>query len=108
MERRRALNVHVQAGISQHCIQAGDVVKGGRQDRTIGVGFVLPAKSGRVPIPSFCVEIGRWHRRAAESDRQEAPPRVRVDTRRGEKAIVFETCDHGFNDAVLHMNLVAH
>jgi hypothetical protein len=33
---------------------------------------------------------------------------VRVDTRRGEKAIVFETCDHGFNDAVLHMNLVAH
>ena len=36
-------------------IQAGDVVKGGRQDRTLGVDFVLPAKSGRVPIPSFCV-----------------------------------------------------
>ena len=47
-------------------IQAGDVVKGGRQDRTLGVDFVLPAKSGRVPIPSFCVESGRWHRRAAE------------------------------------------
>ena len=46
-------------------IQAGDVVKGGRQDRTLGVDFVLPAKSGRVPIPSFCVESGRWHRRAA-------------------------------------------
>jgi hypothetical protein len=29
-------------------VQAGDVVKGGRQDRTLGVDFVLPAKSGRV------------------------------------------------------------
>lgn len=47
-------------------IQAGDVVKGGRQDRTFGVDFVLPARSGRVPIPSFCVESGRWHRRADE------------------------------------------
>jgi hypothetical protein len=246
-------------------IQAGDVVKGGRQDRTLGVDFVLPAKSGRVPIPSFCVESGRWHRRAGEdagsfsssksylaskklrmaaklsksqgevwqkvaetqedlsasldkplyaaasptsyqlsvededlqkrketyraalskiiaekpdavgyafvingdintadtygsgilfrklwnklldaavleaiaelrrkpeapanpvtietiqqwfieaektavSERQEVPPRVRVDTRRSEKTVVFDTCDHGFNDAVLHKNLVA-
>jgi hypothetical protein len=246
-------------------IQAGDVVKGGRQDRTLGVDFVLPAKSGRVPVPSFCVESGRWHRRAGEdagsfsssksslsskklrmavrfsksqsevwesvagvqedlsasldkpvhaaasptsyqltvededlqkrketyraalakiieenpdsigyafvingeintadaygsgilfrklwnklldaaileaiaelrrkseapskpvttetiqqwfleaektgiSDRQEVPPRVRVDTRRGEKTVVFDTCDHGFDDAVLHKNLVA-
>src|SRR5262245_47179613 len=47
-------------------IQAGDVVKGGRQDRTLGVDFVLPARSGRVPIPSFCVESGRWHRRPGE------------------------------------------
>lgn len=47
-------------------IQAGDVVKGGRQDRTLGVDFVLPARSGRTPIPSFCVESGRWNRRAAE------------------------------------------
>jgi hypothetical protein len=47
-------------------IQAGDIVKGGRQDRTLGVDFVLPAKSGRVPIPSFCVESGRWRRRAGE------------------------------------------
>ena len=63
-------------------IQAGDVVKGGRQDRTLGVDFVLPAKSGRVPIPSFCVESGRWHRRADPARRllgarrtSQAPPR---------------------------------
>src|SRR6266513_430835 len=48
-------------------IQAGDVVKGGRQDRTIAIDFIVPAKSGRVPIPAFCVESGRWHRRKAES-----------------------------------------
>jgi hypothetical protein len=42
----------------------------------------------------------------AISGRQEVPPRVRVDTRRGEKTVVFDTCDHGYNDVVLHKNLV--
>jgi hypothetical protein len=28
--------------------------------------FVLPAKSGKVPIAAFCVEPGRWTRRGAE------------------------------------------
>ena len=58
--------------LSEHLdlyIQAGDIVKGGRQDRTLGVDFVLPARSGRVPIPSFCVEHGRWSRRASEDVR---------------------------------------
>src|SRR5476651_1868908 len=49
-------------------IQAGDIVKGGRQDRVIGVDFIVEKRSGRVPIPSFCVEQGRWHRRGSESD----------------------------------------
>ena len=49
-------------------IQSCEIVRGGRQDRTIGVDFVVPAKSGRVPIPTFCVEMGRWHRRGAESE----------------------------------------
>ena len=48
-------------------IQAGDIVKGGRQDRTLGVDFVLPPRSVRVPVPSFCVESGRWHRRRGEN-----------------------------------------
>ena len=60
------LEVENLSGALDLYIQAGDVVKGGRQDRTLGVDFVLPAKSGRMPIPSFCVESGRWHRRAAE------------------------------------------
>ena len=49
-------------------IQAGDIVKGGRQDRTLGVDFIVPAKSGKVPIPVFCVEAARWHKRRSESD----------------------------------------
>jgi hypothetical protein len=48
-------------------IQSGEIVRGGRQDRTFGVDFVVPAKSGRIPIPTFCVEMGRWHKRGAES-----------------------------------------
>lgn len=50
-------------------VQAGDIVKGGRQDRTLGADLVLAPQSGRVPIPSFCVESGRWTRRGDESDR---------------------------------------
>lgn len=49
-------------------IQAGDIVKGGRQDRTIGVDFIVPARSGKIPLPAYCVEHRRWHRRRDESD----------------------------------------
>src|SRR5438067_13594790 len=49
-------------------IQAGDVLKGGRQDRTIAIDFIVPARSGRIPIPAFCVESGRWDRRNAKSE----------------------------------------
>jgi hypothetical protein len=47
-------------------IQAGDIVKGGQQDRVLMMSMVLPAKSGKVPIGSFCVEQGRWAKRGAE------------------------------------------
>ena len=45
-------------------IQAGDIVKGGRQDRTIGVDIVIVPHSGNVPLAAFCVEQGRWAYRA--------------------------------------------
>ena len=50
-------------------VQAGDLVKGGRQDRVLGVSMVVPAKSGRVPISAYCVESGRWGRRGFEETR---------------------------------------
>lgn len=51
---------------SEVFIQAGDLVKGGKQDRVLTVSLVLPPQSGRLPIASFCVEQGRWTRRGME------------------------------------------
>lgn len=51
-------------------VQFGDLVKGGRQDRVLTVSLVLPPKSGRVPIGSFCVEQGRWAARGVEDARK--------------------------------------
>ena len=47
-------------------VQAGDIVKGGKQDRTFANDVVLGPHSGRVPIASFCVEQGRWSGRPGE------------------------------------------
>jgi hypothetical protein len=48
-------------------LQAGDIVKGGRQDRAIGTDFLLRPRAGRFPIQAFCVEQGRWSNRGQES-----------------------------------------
>ncbi|HEX6732031.1 MAG TPA: DUF6569 family protein [Pyrinomonadaceae bacterium] len=48
-------------------VQAGDIVKGGDQDRMISVDFIVPPRSKRMPIAAFCVESGRWNRRGNES-----------------------------------------
>ena len=48
-------------------VQAGDIVKGGKQDRVLAVDLIVPALSGRMPINSFCVEHGRWTARGDES-----------------------------------------
>lgn len=50
--------------------QSGDIVKGGRQDRTLQNDMILKPKSGKVPIKAFCVESGRWAQRGAESGSQ--------------------------------------
>ncbi len=50
-------------------VQSGDIVKGGKQDRTLMVSLLLPPKSGAVPIASFCVEEGRWTTRGREDAR---------------------------------------
>jgi hypothetical protein len=48
-------------------IQAGDIVKGGQQDRVIPRDMVVPPRSGKIPLPSFCVEQGRWEGRGSEA-----------------------------------------
>ena len=47
-------------------VQSGDIVKGGQQDRMIGVDLIVPARSGKLPISAFCVEHGRWSGRGSE------------------------------------------
>src|SRR2546421_6281894 len=48
-------------------VQSGDIVKGGQQDRMLGVDMIVPPRSGRIPVDAFCVEHGRWTKRGAES-----------------------------------------
>ncbi len=47
-------------------VQSGDIVRGGDQDRMISMDFIVPPKSGRMPIGAFCVESGRWSQRGNE------------------------------------------
>jgi hypothetical protein len=51
---------------SEIFIQSGDIVKGGQQDRLLACDLVIPTGSGKMPIPSFCVESGRWQQRGNE------------------------------------------
>jgi hypothetical protein len=53
-------------GADEVFVQSGDIVKGGQQDRVLTVSLILPPKSGRIPIASFCVEQGRWAARGKE------------------------------------------
>lgn len=39
---------------------AGEVVKGGKQDRMLAQNMLLPPKSGKMDVSVFCVEQNRW------------------------------------------------
>ena len=51
-------------------LQAGDIVKGGQQDRVLRYDLIVSAKSGKIPVEVFCVEAGRWTRRGSEDVRR--------------------------------------
>lgn len=42
-------------------IMAGEIVKGGKQDRLLAKDMILPPHSGKMDISVFCVESGRWN-----------------------------------------------
>lgn len=48
-------------------IQGGEIVSGGKQDRVLGLDLVVPPKTKGVKLASFCVEQGRWSKRARQS-----------------------------------------
>jgi len=74
-------------GTDEVFIQAGDIVKGGQQDRVLTVSLVLPPKSGRIPIASFCVEQGRWSARGKEDVKTFATAAASVPSREAKLAI---------------------
>ncbi len=47
-------------------IQSGEIVKGGKQDRTLGEDMIISPNSKDQPLKSFCVEQGRWRKRGNE------------------------------------------
>jgi len=62
-------------------IQSGDIVKGGKQDRVLAVSIIIPARSGRVSIESFCVESGRWTKRGGEDSAKFTSSNDRIVTK---------------------------
>jgi hypothetical protein len=70
------------AGDEPVFIQAGDIVKGGRQDRVLVVSLLLPPRSGTIPVSSFCVEPGRWSARAGEDPTRFASASEAMPSRR--------------------------
>jgi hypothetical protein len=49
-------------------VMAGEVVKGGKQDRVLGQDMILPPNSEKVDISVFCVEHGRWSGSSGQFD----------------------------------------
>ena len=41
-------------------IIAGELISGGKQDRTMQHSLVVPPKTKNAPLPSYCVEQSRW------------------------------------------------
>jgi len=63
-------------------LQAGDIVKGGLQDRVFAYDVIAPAMSGKIPVGAFCVEQGRWRQRKDETGKEEPAFRFQSSDRR--------------------------
>lgn len=50
-------------------LMAGDIVRGGRQDRVLKHSLMVSGGAKNMPVESFCVEPGRWAQRGREDDR---------------------------------------
>ncbi|HZV02238.1 MAG TPA: DUF6569 family protein, partial [Planctomycetota bacterium] len=76
-------------------VQVGDRLKGGRQDRIVGLSFVVPPHSGKQPVRSFCVEHDRWHaitsvRFGSTENGALAPQNVRASAMSGDQGEVWK------------------
>lgn len=100
---KRAVKVHETGNVNELQIenlsgeeifvQSGDIVKGGQQDRVLTVSLILPPKSGRIPIASFCVEQGRWAARGKEDVKTFATASAVVPSREAKIAMKAPVAD---------------
>jgi hypothetical protein len=58
-ERVGALRIENQSDRPLY-LQEGERLVGGKQDRTIISSLVIPPRSGKTSVPTFCVEHSRW------------------------------------------------
>ena len=70
-------------------IQAGDIVKGGKQDRVLTVSMIVPPGSGDIPVGAFCVEQGRWEGRGSETEREFSASTARLPSKAGRIALYY-------------------
>jgi hypothetical protein len=67
-------------------VEAGDIVKGGQQDRVLTTDLMLPPHSGPTKVAVFCVESGRWSPRAEESPAHFASSKMSLPSPRLKRA----------------------
>jgi hypothetical protein len=71
-------------------IQSGDIVKGGRQDRTIQYDYIIAPGKKEISLNSFCVEHGRWSKRGGEASDHFSSSSQRVVSRELQMAAKYE------------------
>jgi hypothetical protein len=57
--RTENLDVENRSGTQELFVQAGDILRGGTQDRILRYDMIAAAGSGHISVPVFCVEQGR-------------------------------------------------
>lgn len=72
-------------------VQAGDIVKGGKQDRVVTASFTLEPSAKPVDVPVYCVEAGRWAPRGSEDSRKFSASAEMLPTREAKLAIMSAT-----------------
>jgi hypothetical protein len=82
-------------------VQAGEIVKGGKQDRVLTVSVLLPKNSGPVPIGAYCVEQGRWQQRAGEEVTRFSSSDAAVPSRKAKLAMKAPVVTESAPDRIL-------
>jgi hypothetical protein len=89
-------------------IMSGEIVQGGKQDRVVARDMLIPPGEGRVKIPVFCVEKGRWKLKGENNDEKfseyygMANEHLRdiIDHKKGQQAVWEEVAKSNKRDRV--------